>query len=362
MTLPRVRLRCTVIRGSREAIRVLAFTATLLAVVTSYGAAAAAPKGPWPPALLSQTGLFSGTPQTPAGGVRRYSPQYPLWSDGATKRRWIRLPHGAVIDATDAEAWVFPPGTRFWKEFSWAGKKVETRYLEKIGPARWLYATYAWNDAQTDATLVPAEGHKRHVEIAPGVFHDLPSHEDCRACHEGENRDAVLGFDALQLSPDRDPNAPHAEEVESGWLNLAKLMAERRLKGAPTAWLAHPPRAVAGSPTARAALGYLHGNCWGCHNEKDPVSSVGMSLRVSLVATSEAEQPAVRTALGKRSKYQIPGVAPGESRRIAPGNPAASALFFRMRSRHPLRQMPPLGTRIVDQEALALLTRWVAGH
>jgi hypothetical protein len=46
--------------------------------------------------------------------------------------------------------------------------------------------------------------------------------------------------------------------------------------------------------------------------------------------------------------------------RIAPGNPDASMLIARMASRHPVLQMPPLGTRIVDAEAVALLRRWIA--
>jgi hypothetical protein len=32
----------------------------------------------------------------------------------------------------------------------------------------------------------------------------------------------------------------------------------------------------------------------------------------------------------------------------------------RMASRHPLVQMPPLGSRIVDEEALQLIRRWIA--
>ena len=42
-----------------------------------------------------------------------------------------------------------------------------------------------------------------------------------------------------------------------------------------------------------------------------------------------------------------------------PGHPEASALLLRMRSRHPLLQMPPLGTKLVDAEAVALLERWI---
>lgn len=323
-------------------------------------AAAPAAKA-WPPALLSQTGLFTDAPQAIAKENRPFAPQYPLWSDGAVKQRWVRLPKGAAIDARDPEAWVFPVGTRFWKEFSWGGKKVETRLLEKTAPGTWRFATYAWNEGQTDAALVDAAGSPNHVEIAPGVRHDLPSVADCKACHEGAGREAVLGFGALQLSADRDPNAPHAEAPPEGALDLAALLAEKKLARAPKAWAAAPPALAAGSPTARAALGYLHGNCWGCHNEKDPVSSVGMSLRGSLAATRESEQPAVRSSLGVKSRFQTPGVAPDQRLRVVPGDADKSALIFRMRSRHPLQQMPPVGTKIVDEEAVDLLSRWVNG-
>lgn len=50
---------------------------------------------PAPPVHLSETGLYS-EPATHRVDERnlRYSPQYPLWSDGAVKSRWIFLPPG----------------------------------------------------------------------------------------------------------------------------------------------------------------------------------------------------------------------------------------------------------------------------
>jgi hypothetical protein len=111
-----------------------------------------------------------------AAQVRPYSPQYPLWTDGAEKLRWASLPRGRTIDAKDGEAWRFPVGTRFWKQFSFAGQRVETRYIEKTGKHTWVYATYVWDAHQDEATLVPAAtGLKNHVEIAPGVRHDILS-------------------------------------------------------------------------------------------------------------------------------------------------------------------------------------------
>ena len=44
---------------------------------------------------------------------------------------------------------------------------------------------------------------------------------------------------------------------------------------------------------------------------------------------------------------------------IAPGAPASSAIVTRMQSRNPAAQMPPLGTQLVDAQAVALLRRWI---
>jgi hypothetical protein len=315
----------------------------------------------WPPPALSDTGLYRDiATRTIADGIRPYSPQYPLWTDGATKLRWISLPAGSTIDASDPDDWRFPVGTRFWKQFSFGGRPVETRFIEKTGEGKWIFAAYVWNKELSDAALAPANtGLKNYYAIAPGVRHSIPSVYDCKACHEGTARDPVLGYGALQLSSPRDSLAPHAEAEPADSLDLAALLREHRLANAPASWRTHPPAIVAPTPRARAALGYFHGNCSFCHNDKDPVSSVGMSLRVSLVARSLFDEPAMRTAVAVPSKFQIRGLPPGASLRLAPGDPAHSAVLVRMRSRDGMSQMPPLGTKLVDQDAVALITSWL---
>ena len=82
------------------------------------------------PARLSETGLYDGErPIALARGVRAYVPAHELWSDGAQKLRWIRLPAGTRIDSADMDSWDFPVGTRLWKEFSRDGRPIETRLL-----------------------------------------------------------------------------------------------------------------------------------------------------------------------------------------------------------------------------------------
>jgi mono/diheme cytochrome c family protein len=145
----------------------------------------------------------------------------------------------------------------------------------------------------------------------------------------------VLGFDALQLSTDRDPLAPHAETPAPGSVTLATLVESGRLVPARPELLRDPPRIPAADPRARAALGYLSSNCGTCHNAQGPLASLGLDLRHRSAAKSEADEPAVRTTFGVASRYALPGAAPGTSFRVVPGSPDAGTLVHRMQSRRP---------------------------
>lgn len=308
-----------------------------------------------PPPRLRDTGLFAGdTVNEVSAGILAFSPQYPLWSDGAKKRRWIALPPGTFIDAARADAWEFPRGTRLWKEFS-VGRRVETRFIERLQDGSWRYATYIWNEAGTDAALAPVEG----VVLARTRErrYTIPSQTDCRACHEGAAA-PVLGFGALQLSSDRDPLAPHAEATNS--VDLRSLVARGWLRNLPPRVLDTPPRIAASTPTERAALGYLHGNCGHCHARPDEVGAsvpVGVLLAQSVVEPHSAEA-VLRSLVGTSSRFRPAGAQEG-ARIVVPGASHASVLPLRMRSRDPRVQMPPLGTDIPDSEALALIERWI---
>ncbi len=315
-------------------------------------------KPPPAPFHLSETGLYSdAASHTVDPRNLHFAPQYPLWSDGARKSRWVYLPPGKAIDASNPDIWDFPVGTKFWKEFVF-GRRVETRYLEKVSKDQWNIATYVWNETETDAVRAPDDGIHNHVEIVPGKRHDIPGISECKQCHEGQ-RIQVLGFSALQLSPDRDPGAPHAEPFTPGMVDLAALIERKLIAFEPKEWVARPPRIAAASSTERAALGYLHSNCGSCHDRSTSLASIGMVLRQS-AAAGGAPDSVVSTAIHQRSQLKIPGDPTSEAYRIEAGDPSRSAVVFRMATRNPTRQMPPLGTKVVDEEGVALVRRWIA--
>jgi hypothetical protein len=252
--------------------------------------------------------------------------------------------------------WSFPVGTKVWKEFSFGGRKVETRLLWKTGADAWVFASYAWNAEGTGAALAPAEGLMRVAEVAPNKYHNIPAVDQCRACHVS-NRTELLGVNALQLSTDRDPNAPHAEALEPGMITAQTLVDENLMAPARPELIANPPRIAARTPDERALLGYLAGNCGACHNRQSDLAPLGLHWKHSDMTTRGAD--ALAGLMAHRTKWQVPGVPEGESMVIDPLQPEQSAMLRRMRSRSPASQMPPMGTAVQDRDAVALVTRWL---
>lgn len=303
------------------------------------------------PERLEETGLYAdfATKQVSAD-IFTYTPVYPLWTDGATKRRWLFLPPGSTIDASLSERWIFPVGTKLWKEFSFK-RRIETRYME-LGAGGWIYATYVWNETETAALRASARG---LANIPTGIGdgrHTVPGRYDCLSCHQGGAQE-VLGLSPLQLSPLRDPLAPHGESARPGDLDLRALVERGLITGIPASLLKKAPR-IPGPPQVRAARGYLHGNCGHCHNSYGPLADLDMNLAYSVEeGASHAWLFQLESAPRTRAR------AVHATQRLVPGDAAASALIQRMSSSDPNATMPPLGRTIIDSTAIELLTRFV---
>ena len=312
------------------------------------------------PQRLSETGLLvDGSLHRVRPDVLPFSPQFALWSDGAAKRRWIYLPAGQRIDATDPDNWRFPVGTRLWKEFGFGHQRVETRFMALGADRQWRYATYVWAADGQDAVLAPERGAVvSPVPEAPGGRVAIPSRADCLLCHDNGNT-PVLGFSALQLSAAPAAlAAAHGHAAEPARLDLARLLRSGRLDNAAPTWLQAGPDIDAANPTERAVLGYLHANCGHCHNDTGPLASLELALAQSARPASGSAARTLATLLRFKSRYTLPLAEP-LAQRIAPGNPAASTLLHRLRSTNPSARMPPLGVSAIDSEAAALVENWI---
>lgn len=309
------------------------------------------------PQRLSETGLYAdGVPGKIHPQAMTFTPQYPLWSDGTTKRRWLRLPDGATIDASDVDAWKFPPGTRLWKEFS-HGRPIETRMIERLSDGNWRFSVYVWNEQGTEAMLANENGIAAlPAAAAPGGKYRILAQADCRACHEAANV-PVLGFSALQLSPDRDPMAANAFPMSPGDVDLPGLVSKGVIVNLSREFLKHSPRIAARTPVERAALGYLHGNCGHCHSraDSDPLVPVDLVLEQRVLAGKTASADVLASLVGAQGEYRMAGA----QALVAPGHPEQSTVALRMKTRNPMARMPPLGTSVPDPLGIELIEKWI---
>jgi hypothetical protein len=344
---------------------------------------------------LSQTGCMDST--TPTRFVARavyYEVNSPLWSDNAAKARAFVLPDGGTIHVKDcmpdagaarlAECvsptmipsgpadtgkWVFPVGTVMIKNFMFDGKVVETRLLMHVDAATaaviqngtdWVGYNYAWNEQQTEATLVPDA--RTAVTFDTGtrtVEWNYPSFGDCVACHSAAvgtlgpetdqmNREVDGGnqidtFKAMGLFDGTAPAKPYVAALVEPYANAAL-----GLKGP-----------SAGDTIDQEARSYLSANCGFCH--RPDVSDEGFDLRYSL---SLAETGICNLV----QENGIPGMTGTQLVDLAPGHHAASAMWIRMSTAVPasdtnetasVGRMPPLASFVVDTQAADLVGQWI---
>ncbi len=287
------------------------------------------------PAKLSETGLYADFgARTLAPGVIEFAPKWPLWSDGSSKRRFLLLPEGTKIDSKDMDDWIFPVGTKAWKEFKKDGLLVETRLLWKKTATQWFEMAYVWTADESDALAAP-----NGVFGARGTTHDVPEQVKCRACHDNV-ADTIIGVSAIQGS-------------DGGAGFLSAFGKAGLLTVVPPAEFTIP-----GPPVVRDALGYMHGNCGGCHNDGAKFQGqTALRLRVLTTETSVEKTGVYRTAFGLKMVHPIP---PDITDALVAGDPDHSGIWIRM-SRRDGQAMPPIGTKAPDPDGLVAVRTWILG-
>jgi hypothetical protein len=348
-----------------------------------------------PICTLGLTGCMDPTtPTSFTAGAIPYDVISPLWSDGAAKTRAFVLPPGGKIhvkncmpDAgaadlaecispsgvpngpADTGKWVFPIGTVMIKNFLFDGKLVETRLFMHVDATtaavigngtEWVGYNYAWNEAQTQATVVPDA--RTEVEFNTGqrmVDWHYPNFLDCIGCHsaavgtlgpETDQMDlAVDGgnqvdrFVAMGLFDDTAPTRPYPPALVEPYANAAL-------------GLAGPPDAATLDQEARS---YLSANCGFCH--RPDVNDQGFDLRYALSLSETG-------ICNLQQQNGIPGMTGANLVDLAPGDHAASAMWIRMNIAVPasdpnelndVGRMPPVSSFVVDTQAVSLVGSWI---
>ncbi len=310
------------------------------------------------PSTLSATGLFADlTDLSPSPGLIPYEPNLTFWSDYAVKRRWFTIPNSGQMTWQRDANWTYPAGMVLVKHFDIdltrgdpaTRRRLETRVFVK-GDSGFYGVSYRWNDAQTDATLVPDEGAEFDFTVTDkGVARTqhwtIPSRSSCLTCHTPQ-AGGPLSFNTRQLNRD---NVIHGYSGNQ----LSTLAAAGYFTNAvddPKTVPRHVrPDETLYSIEARARS-YLAVNCAYCHRADGTVSGAFWDGRpqLTLAQTNLLNGPATNN--GGNSANRL----------VVPGDLTHSIVYNRVSVQNGFTRMPPLATSELDPSGIALLAEWIS--
>jgi mono/diheme cytochrome c family protein len=204
----------------------------------------------------------------------------------------------------------------------------------------WAGYSYEWNDAETDATLLPASKSKQ----VGGQTWYYPSRAQCLQCHTAA-AGRTLGPEVAQL------NRLHTYPI--GGRNGATRNQLAVLEGlgflsaplvTPSPKLEEPLGAGPLEPRARS---WLHANCSGCHR-----AGLGQGPADFRFARTFKETNTCNVA-PENGDLGITGAM-----LIAPGAPMQSLVSRRIHALDAAR-MPPLASSLVDTAGVAVIDQWI---
>ncbi len=316
------------------------------------------------PQLLSQTGAFSDTANLiPHPNLIPFRPNSQLWSDRATKARWISLPADTQVDWHATEDWNYPQGTVAVKHFELPlsdqnpnqTKRLETRLIVTQADGRIYGVTYRWRADNSDAELLTdAEQENIVIQGSNGAWTQTwsyPSPGQCLECHNVSSAQ-LLGLSTRQLNGLYNYPGHGLENQLEHW-NNRNLFSP----GFSNTQVPFFDRTVAIDDTSASledrVKSYLDTNCASCHGTGQGGSQWDARFNTPLAQMGMIDTPTT----GIRNYFNYYGIAHAQV--IASGHPEESILFIRDRSVDPDDRMPPLGRALEHTEYIHVLGAWI---
>lgn len=291
-----------------------------------------------------------------------YSLNSPLFTDYASKSRFISFPEGsAATYISDEKVLDFPEGTVIIKNFYYTDADLKTNDADVILETRlliskageWVALPYVWNEEQTEAylyilgkdiDLVLAANEKR---IEPITFsYSVPNINMCKNCHVRDKSLVPLGPTPRQLY--RENQFFSGSHNQLTYLQDNQLLVDLpHLSGVAKM----PDYEDASAPLDGRARAYLDVNCAHCHQDGGSAKTSGLHLVYEETDMYKLGVNKPPVAAGKGSGYLAYD--------IVSGKPEASILLYRMKHLEPDVVMPEIGKNLVHAEGVALIEQWI---
>ncbi|RWX03764.1 hypothetical protein [Flavobacterium cerinum] len=285
------------------------------------------------PKSLSAFKLFKGKMAhlVPNDSIEVLKLSSALFTDYTEKQRLLKLPPGTKMTAKDDGLPNFPEGTILAKTFYYtaaqtkdAQRIIETRILIKY-KQKWNAATYQWNEEQTEALLAnDGAAVPINIETPDGKSKDInykiPNAIQCYDCHRSGSDMVPIGPKLRNLNVDVLINNQSVSQL--GYLNRKGLLAIPST----TSISKLPDYKNTSLSLEKRARAYFEINCAHCHNPDGFAHSFNLNLMY-------------------QTSFENSGI-----------------LFNKWNIEHrmTIRDMPKLGTTIVDKEGLLLIQHYLA--
>lgn len=319
------------------------------------------------PLLLSQTGVFSDTPNmVPSENLLPFAPNSQLWSDRAAKQRWISIPADKKINWHATDNWTYPQGTVAVKHFELPlnpnnpaqTKRLETRLIVVKADGNIYGVTYKWRTDNSDADLLTDSLLENisitHSDGSSGTqTWAYPSPTECTDCHNADSS-KILGLSTRQLNGNFNYSGQGVQNQLVYWNNL-----ELFSPAFSNAQVGSFDRMVAiGDSNAtleQRIKSYIDTNCAHCHGTGQGGSQWDGRFNTPL----DQMQIVNHRTTGIRNYFNEYGIA--DANIIAAGAPEESIFYIRDKSIDPNDRMPPIGRLMEHEEYLQVLEQWILG-
>jgi len=305
---------------------------------------------------LSEYKFFVGEMKNlePALKVLPYDLNSSLFTDYALKKRFVWMPQGSQATyTTDGEILNFPNGAVLIKNFYYENvspnnttRIIETRLMIKRADG-WIFATYVWNDDQTEAFLAMNGSTTTVTWIQDGreksLNYIIPTSTDCAKCHYNNNKNIPIGPKPQNLFK----NFSYVTGIQN---QLEKWKAEGYLYSYPQNTVATVNWENESQSLDLRARSYLDINCAHCHTPGG--SCDNMPLNLAFIATTNP----VNLGVCVEPHDFVSG---NQTYIIAAQDSWMSLMPFKMQSTQRSEMMPPIGRATAHLEGVALIKTWI---
>ena len=296
----------------------------------------------------------------------------PLFTDYASKYRFIFVPEGKQGGYSNLEVMDFPVGTIVAKTFTMANDFlnpgageviIETRLLLHRADG-WVALPYTWREDTTEADLTLAGGTRQLSWIdANGISRStnyvIPDANSCKTCHGKlrpetgsgasslENVISLIGPKARFLNMDNEYDGETVNQLRYMEQVGALVGVPEDLETIDTV----PDWEDTAASLEDRAKGYLDMNCAHCHRPEGFASNSALFLDYWREVDESYGICKTPVAAGSGSG--------GFQYDIVPGDSDTSILSYRMDSNEPDVRMPEIGRTLIHDEGVALIEEWI---